>query len=88
MVINANLFVAKENVKTVTYGGVVIAGIGVLGVVLYSLWDEMFSGNSPQSMYQAAADKCMNNEKVQDMLGEPIKSFGEETRRGRRRHVR
>jgi len=78
---------AKENVKTATYGGVVIAGIGVLGVVLYSLWDEMFSGNSPQSMYQAAADKCMNHEKVQDMLGEPIKSFGEETRRGRRRHV-
>jgi len=78
---------AKENVKTASYGGVVLAGLGVIGVVLYSLWDEMFSGNSPQSMYQAAADKCLAHEKVQDMLGEPIKAYGEETRRGRRRHV-
>ncbi len=34
-----------------------------------------------------ASEKCIAHPKVQDMLGEPIKAFGEETRRGRRRHV-
>ena len=43
---------AKENVKTASYGGVILAGIGVLGVVLYNLWDELFSGNSPNSLFQ------------------------------------
>jgi len=77
----------KENVKTAWYGGVVVAGLGVIGVVLYNLWLELFSGNSPNSLFQSASDKCMDHPKVQDMLGEPIKAFGEETRRGRRRHV-
>ena len=35
-----------------------------------------------------ASEKCIAHPKVQDMLGEPIKAFGEENRRGRRRHVR
>lgn len=78
---------AKENVKTASYGGVILAGVGVIGAVLYNLWDELFSGNSPTSLFQTASDKCMEHPKVQDMLGEPIKAFGEETRRGRRRHV-
>ena len=43
---------AKENVKTASYGGVILAGIGVLGLVLYNLWDELFSGNSPNSLFQ------------------------------------
>ena len=37
---------------------------------------------------QVASEKCIAHPKVQDLLGEPIKAFGEETRRGRRRHVR
>lgn len=77
----------KENVKTASYGGVILAGIGVLGLVLYNLWDELFSGNSPNSLFQVASDKCIAHPKVQDLLGEPIQAFGEETRRGRRRHV-
>ena len=43
---------AKENVKTAWYGGVVVAGLGVIGVVLYNLWLELFSGNSPNSLFQ------------------------------------
>ena len=30
---------------------------------------------------------CTDHEKVQNLLGEPIKAFGEETRRGRRTRV-
>ncbi|CAD7079640.1 unnamed protein product [Hermetia illucens] len=34
-----------------------------------------------------ALEKCINNPKVQDLLGTPIKGYGEETGRRRRRHV-
>lgn len=34
-----------------------------------------------------ASEKCVAHPKVQDLLGEPIKAFGEETRRHRRKHV-
>ena len=39
-------------------------------------------------LFQKASDQCVRDPRVQDMLGEPIKAFGEETRRGRRKHVR
>ena len=77
----------KENVKTASYGAVIVVGIGVTGFILYTVLRELFSGDSPNSLFQLASDKCMEHPKVQDLLGEPIKAFGEETRRGRRRHV-
>ena len=78
---------AKENVKTASYGMVIVVGIGVTGVVLYTVLQELFSGDSPTVLFQIASEKCVEHPKVQDLLGEPIKAFGEETRRGRRRHV-
>jgi len=79
---------AKENVKTASYGSVIIIGVGVTAVVIYTIYKELFSLDSPQGLYTMASDQCMNHPKVQDLLGEPIKAFGEESRRGRRRHVR
>lgn len=73
--------------KTVGYGGVILAGLGIGGVIGYTILKELFSSESPVALFQAASDRCMAHEKVQDLLGEPIKAFGEETRRGRRRHV-
>lgn len=77
----------KENVKTASYGTVIVVGVGVTGVVLYTVFHELFSGESPNSLFQVASDKCIAHPKVADLLGEPIKAFGEETRRHRRRHV-
>merc|ERR1719369_2227281 len=48
---------------------------------------ELFSSNSANSLYDKAVQECTANHKVQDMLGEPIKAFGEESRRGRRNRV-
>ena len=78
---------AKENVKTAGYGSVIVAGLGVTGFILYTVFRELFSGQSPSVLFQAASDRCAADQRVQDLLGEPIKAFGEETRRGRRRHV-
>lgn len=79
---------AKENVKTASYSVIVIAGIGVTAAVLYIIFKELFSGDSPQKLFQNASEKCIQHEKVQDLLGEPIKAYGEQTRRHKSKHVK
>ncbi|XP_069691981.1 mitochondrial import inner membrane translocase subunit Tim21 isoform X2 [Periplaneta americana] len=77
----------KETTKTVSYMGVIIAGVGLTAILLYQVFRELFSSKSPNSIYTTSLKKCCNDTRVIDSLGEPIKGFGEETRRGRRRHV-
>lgn len=67
---------------------VIIAGVGVTGIMFYAIFRELFSSKSPNSVYSKALDRCMQDPKIQDALGLPIKAYGEETRRGRRGHVR
>jgi len=78
---------AKDTAKTASYSLVILAGLGLVGTVLYTVGRELFSSNSANSLYDKAVADCLANDKVTDMLGEPIKAFGEETRRGRRTHV-
>jgi len=77
----------KDSAKTASYGLVILAGLGVVGTVAYTVGRELLSGNSANSLYDKAVAECLAHEKLSDMLGEPIKAFGEETRRGRRTHV-
>jgi len=77
----------KETAKTASYMGVILAGIGVTAVIFYQVFRELFSSKSPNSVYTTSLKKCCQDPRVIDSLGEPIKGFGEETRRGRRRHV-
>lgn len=77
----------KDTAKTTSYLGVILLGVGVTGAMFYTIFSELFSSNSPNSIYSKALEKCIAHPKVQDLLGEPIKGFGEETRRGRRGHV-
>lgn len=50
----------KETTKTVSYTGVILAGIGVTGVIFYYVFRELFSSNSPNSIYSEALEKCKN----------------------------
>lgn len=50
----------KETTKTVSYTGVILAGIGVTGVIFYYVFRELFSSNSANSIYSEALDKCKN----------------------------
>uniref|UniRef100_A0A336MEB7 Mitochondrial import inner membrane translocase subunit Tim21 n=1 Tax=Culicoides sonorensis TaxID=179676 RepID=A0A336MEB7_CULSO len=77
----------KENTKTASYMGVILLGITVTGVMFFAIFRELFSSQSPNNVYSEALEKCKNDTRIQDALGAPIKGFGEETRRGRRRHV-
>jgi len=78
---------AKDNAKTASYGMVIVVGVAITGYIAYTILSELFSSNSPNAMYEKAAKLCISHPKVQDMLGEPIKVYGEESRRGRRNRV-
>lgn len=77
----------KETTKTISYTGVILAGVGVTGIIFYYVLRELFSSNSPNSIYSAALAKCKDDPRIEDALGYPIKGYGEETTRRRRSHV-
>ncbi|XP_067626060.1 mitochondrial import inner membrane translocase subunit Tim21 isoform X2 [Eurosta solidaginis] len=77
----------KENTKTASYTAIILAGIGVTGVLLYAIFRELFSGTSPNNIYSNALELVKEDPRVQDALGSPIKGYGEESRRGRRQRV-
>lgn len=77
----------KETVKTTTYLGVIVAGIAVTAIMFGTIFSELFSSNSPQAIYGKACEKCKEDPRVQDSLGQPIKGYGEESSRRRRNHV-
>lgn len=80
-------FPVKENLKSAGYLGVIIGGVGITALILYALFSELFSSKSPYAIYSEARLRCIEHPKVMDILGAPVKAFGEETRRGRRRHI-
>ena len=66
----------------------VLAGIGITVGVLYVVFQELFAGDTPQDFFQYGSEACINNEKVQDLLGEPIKAYGVPTRRHKSKKVK
>uniref|UniRef100_A0A0A9XNE4 Mitochondrial import inner membrane translocase subunit Tim21 n=1 Tax=Lygus hesperus TaxID=30085 RepID=A0A0A9XNE4_LYGHE len=77
----------KETTKTASYSLVILAGIGITCGLFYVVFSELFSSKSPNSVYSKAVEKCCEDVRVKDALGEPIKGHGEETSRRRRRFV-
>ncbi|RZF46067.1 hypothetical protein LSTR_LSTR004780 [Laodelphax striatellus] len=77
----------KETTKTASYLGVILAGVGVTGLIFHTVFKELFSKKSPNNIYSQVLERCRNDPRLQYELGSPIKGYGEETRRGRRRHV-
>lgn len=78
----------KEAGRDFTYLIVVLIGLGVTGGLLYVVFQELFSSSSPNKVYGKAFDKVRLNPEVIGAFGEPIKCYGETTRRGRRQQVR
>jgi hypothetical protein len=78
-------------VKTAFYSVVILAGFGIVGTYIsFCGWQMLFTGDTIQDFFQYGSDKCMNHEKVQDLLGKPINAYlhmryAYESRRGYRR---
>ncbi|KAK6014229.1 TIM21 protein, partial [Ostertagia ostertagi] len=84
--INPNLQVAEKASNTFLYTAVA-AAIGMLGVFVYLLAGEFFAEDSPQKIYSSALSLVREDGRCHDLFGPTIAGFGEETSRGRRRHV-
>ncbi|XP_022369529.1 mitochondrial import inner membrane translocase subunit Tim21 [Enhydra lutris kenyoni] len=77
----------KEAGRDFTYLMVVLFGISITGGLFYAVFKELFSPWSPNKVYGKALEKCRSHPEVISVLGEPVKGYGEVTRRGRRQHV-
>ncbi|XP_064599101.1 mitochondrial import inner membrane translocase subunit Tim21-like [Liolophura sinensis] len=77
----------KEAGKDTMYTGIIIVGVGVTGLMFYAIGKELLSKDSPSGVYGQALKLCKQNPEIIAALGEPIKGYGELSRRGRRRHV-
>ncbi|KAH8413484.1 hypothetical protein KR009_011763 [Drosophila setifemur] len=77
----------KENTKTASYTAIIVAGLGVTCVMFFAIFRELFSCESPNNIYAEALSRVVEDPRVQDAIGAPIKGFGETSRRGRRQHV-
>lgn len=77
----------KENTKTASYTAIIVAGLGVTCVMFFAIFRELFSSESPNNIYADALSRVVDDPRVQDAIGAPIKGFGETSRRGRRQHV-
>ncbi|XP_069007720.1 mitochondrial import inner membrane translocase subunit Tim21 [Embiotoca jacksoni] len=77
----------KDAGRDFTYLIVVLVGLGVTGGLLYVVFQELFSSSSPNKVYGKAFDKVRLHPEVIGAFGEPIKCYGEATRRGRRQQV-
>ncbi|XP_045881362.1 mitochondrial import inner membrane translocase subunit Tim21 [Meles meles] len=77
----------KEAGRDFTYLIVVLCGISITGGLFYAVFKELFSPWSPNKVYGKALEKCRSHPEVISVFGEPVKGYGEVTRRGRRQHV-
>ncbi|XP_025920101.1 mitochondrial import inner membrane translocase subunit Tim21 isoform X2 [Apteryx rowi] len=57
------------------------------GGLFYVIFKELFSSSSPSKIYGDALEKCRSHPEIMAVFGEPIKGYGEATRRGRRQLV-
>uniref|UniRef100_A0A8C9UTQ7 Mitochondrial import inner membrane translocase subunit Tim21 n=1 Tax=Spermophilus dauricus TaxID=99837 RepID=A0A8C9UTQ7_SPEDA len=78
----------KEAGRDFTYLVIVVIGIGITGGLFYTIFRELFSSSSPSKVYGKALEKCRSHPEVVSVFGEPVRGYGEMTRRGRRQHVR
>lgn len=77
----------KDAGRDFSYLIVVLVGITVTGGLFYTIFKELFSSSSPSKIYGKALEKCRSHPEVISVFGEPVKGYGEMTRRGRRQHV-
>ncbi|CAK9298399.1 unnamed protein product [Gordionus sp. m RMFG-2023] len=77
----------KETTKNISYLGIILVGFGVTGFLFYIIGKELFSSNTPTSIFSKAFKIIKTNNQVTDLLGSPLKAFGEDSGRGRRRFI-
>ena len=65
-----------------------LLGAGMVGWVVYTLTVELILADSPYRMYTRLCRELEDDHRITELLGSPIKCFGEGSRRGHRRLLR
>jgi len=71
--------------KTIGQGAIVAGGLALLGVAGYFIFQEMWSSNSPLSLFGAISDKLVADKRVQNAIGHPV--VAATSRTGRRSYT-
>ncbi|KAF9348591.1 mitochondrial import inner membrane translocase subunit tim21 [Mortierella sp. NVP85] len=74
--------------KTTTNYAVIAAGVVLVGAIGYAIVSELFGSNSDTHIFGDALEKVRHNEKLADVLGSPVKGYGEPSSSKRRRNRR
>jgi import inner membrane translocase subunit TIM21 len=77
----------RESAFDLTYIVFGAFGILCLGTLAYMVITEFVMPNSPQAVFRRSLRLLRDNDAVCAYFGTPLRGFGEETRRGRRRNV-
>ncbi|MFH4973323.1 hypothetical protein AB6A40_000032 [Gnathostoma spinigerum] len=77
----------KQRAENTFFYVILAASVAVLGTFCYLLFDQFFASDSPQAIYSSALALIRGDDTCENIFGHPIAGFGEETARGRRRHV-
>lgn len=65
--------------KAASYTFISLLGGGIFAYVIYALYKELFSGDSPQVLYSRAAEKFKHDTRVANALGFPTTVYCRET---------
>lgn len=78
--------------KTTVNLGVILAGMGLTGALIYFVGSELFGTQSSTAVFNDAVDRIRAHPQLSEVIGEPIKAHGQPSRsrmkRNRRIHHR
>ncbi|XP_011505872.1 PREDICTED: mitochondrial import inner membrane translocase subunit Tim21 [Ceratosolen solmsi marchali] len=80
--------VVKKKTSLAWHLSIFVIGLSSTAVIIYYVFQELFSSTSPNYVYSKAVDEVISDSRIIHALGSPIKAHGEETAKRRRGHVK
>uniref|UniRef100_A0AC34PWT2 Mitochondrial import inner membrane translocase subunit Tim21 n=1 Tax=Panagrolaimus sp. JU765 TaxID=591449 RepID=A0AC34PWT2_9BILA len=77
----------KKKAENTFYYVVFFGSVVALGALGYYFIEQFLAPDSPQTIYSKALKLVRQDDRCEDLYGPAIKGFGEDTGRGRRRHI-
>lgn len=77
----------KKKAENTFYYSVAAVSLAAFGALAYYLLEQFFAPDSPQRIYSKSLKLIQDDDRCLHALGEKIAGHGEDTGRGRRRHV-
>lgn len=81
------IFLVKQKVENTFFYTVAGASVVAVSVLVYLLVNSFWANDSPQRIYSKALKLVLQDDRCKELLGDKISAHGEDTGRGRRRHI-